>query len=127
MRKYAFARGNLKVLSSLYQNFTNSSSSIHTGKGLLVVSPEALQARIEKSEGMNSFLAGKCKEVSIAGGSLHNSINVGEISSSTYCDPNHGSQLYSETKTRKVSLGHDFQNPKESCIATSFVQNGETS
>lgn len=98
MRKYVLARGSLKVLSSLNQNFINGSSSIHLGCDISAVeqSLDALLARIEKSQGINSFLAGKCKKLSICGGSLHNSNRDWEISSSIYRDPNHGSNWKSE-------------------------------
>ena len=82
MRKYVFARGSLKVLSSLYQNFISGSSSMHLGVNSFTGPLHVLWARTEKSHGMNSFFEGRCSKKSISGGSLHNSNKDGEISSS---------------------------------------------
>ena len=105
IRKYVFARGSLKVLSSLYQSFINWVSSIHLGKDSFARSLCMLLAWMEKSHGMNSFFKGRCKETSISGGSLHSAIKDGEISSSVYLDPNHGSYWKSGTGRKKWKHG----------------------
>lgn len=97
MRKYVFARGSLKVSSSLNQNFINGSSSMHLGKETLDGSFDKISERTEKSLGMNSFFKGKCKHSSMTGGSLQISSRDGETSSSIYDEPNQGSRWNAET------------------------------
>lgn len=96
IKKYAFARGTLNVVSILYQSFISGLSIIQWGQLIFDTLFGILAFRSEKSEGMKSFLEGKCKDGAISEGFRHSLRRDGEISSSMYRDPNHGSYWMAE-------------------------------
>lgn len=79
-------------------------------------SPSELIARMEKSEGMNWFSEGRCKDLSTSEGLLHVSIKDDGTSSTMKREPNQGSVWNSERRKIQKEDGKNINMQSKNYI-----------